>query len=206
MKIYINYLPKLDRSVGVAARCKESCERFGFTPTMWPAYTTLPPEMKVHPSVEEDKFSRREPALANFYTNYTIWWDVEQPSLILEHDAVMIAPPPDIEWPAITNVGKPSFGAYESKNKPGLYPLFSKVGGYFPGAHGYIITKEGAEMLIEKAETDGAMPVDLFLHRDRFECYEYFPWFIEARDSFTTIQKEEGCLAKHNWDEGYDIL
>lgn len=205
MKIYINYLPDLDRSVEVATRCRESCEQFGYTPIMWPASTTFPPEMKVHPSMEEDKFSRRDRALANFYTNYRLWQEVDSPSLILEHDAVMTAPIPSIEWPAITNVGKPSFGAYETKKKPGLYPLFSKVGGYFPGAHGYIVTEEGAAMLLEKAE-EGAMPLDLYLHRERFDCYEYFPWFIEARDSFTTIQKEEGCRAKHNWGEGYDIL
>ena len=35
------------------------------------------------------------------------------------------------------------------------------------------------------------------------ECY---PWPVEADDSFTTIQKTEGCLAKHNYGESYEII
>jgi len=206
MRIFINYLPHLKESVAVALRCKESCEAYGYTPTLWEASTEFPSSMKVHPSVKEDKFSRVDRALANFYTNYRLWEEVEETSLILEHDAVMIAPIPKTKWPALTNVGKPSFGAYKEKEGVGVYPLFSKVGGYFPGAHGYIVTKEGADMLIDGAEIYGAMPLDLYLHRDRFECYEYYPWFIEARDSFSTIQKEEGCRAKHNWGEDYVLL
>ncbi len=37
---------------------------------------------------------------------------------------------------------------------------------------------------------------------------EFYPWPVRANDNFTTIQKTEGCLAKHNWNEGigYDIV
>jgi len=34
---------------------------------------------------------------------------------------------------------------------------------------------------------------------------EYWPWPVEAHDSFTTIQNENGCLAKHNYGETYGI-
>jgi hypothetical protein len=35
---------------------------------------------------------------------------------------------------------------------------------------------------------------------------EYYPWPVEVKDSFTTIQKTEGCLAKHGYNETYEII
>jgi len=47
---------------------------------------------------------------------------------------------------------------------------------------------------------------DIFLNLDWFPwLQEYYPWPVEARDNFTTIQNQTGCLAKHNYGEGYDI-
>ena len=51
--------------------------------------------------------------------------------------------------------------------------------------------------VLKKAETD-AGPTDVFLHLDNFSfLQEYYPWVVEAKDSFTTIQNEKGCRAKH---------
>ena len=35
---------------------------------------------------------------------------------------------------------------------------------------------------------------------------EFYPWPVESKDSFTTIQKTEGCLAKHGYGEAYEII
>ena len=35
---------------------------------------------------------------------------------------------------------------------------------------------------------------------------EYYPWPVEARDSFSTIQKKEGCLAKHGYNDSYELI
>jgi hypothetical protein len=52
-----------------------------------------------------------------------------------------------------------------------------------------------------------AKPTDVYLNLDTFPwLQEYYPFVAEAQDSFTTIQVEEGCLAKHNWKEGYEII
>ena len=57
------------------------------------------------------------------------------------------------------------------------------------------------------ANRKGAIPVDKFICPQRFVITEYYPWPIEAHDSFTTIQKEKGCLSKHNYKPGeYRIL
>ena len=51
------------------------------------------------------------------------------------------------------------------------------------------------------------MPTDVYLNTQFFPwLQEYYPWIAEAKDHFTTIQKEKGCLAKHNYNENYEIL
>ena len=51
-----------------------------------------------------------------------------------------------------------------------------------------------------------ARPTDVFLNRNTFPFLEeYFPWPVEAKDSFTTIQSERGCTAKHNKVEIIDV-
>ena len=53
-------------------------------------------------------------------------------------------------------------------------------------------------MLIDQARME-ARPTDVFLNVNTFPFLEeHDPWPVEARDSFTTIQSEIGCRAKHN--------
>ena len=53
--------------------------------------------------------------------------------------------------------------------------------------------------------TRGA-PTDVFLNIETFPFLEeYYPWPVEVRETFTTIQRKEGCLAKHMYNENYII-
>ena len=89
---------------------------------------------------------------------------------------------------------------------PAMQQVFS-TRDKIPGAHGYYLTPAGAAALIEGAFKHGVHPVDKFLSPMHFPWIrEYYPWPIEAHDSFTTIQKEKGCLSKHNWGPEYRIL
>ena len=46
----------------------------------------------------------------------------------------------------------------------------------------------------------------LVLNKNNFPwLQEYYPWVAEANDNFSTIQKTEGCLAKHLYNETYRI-
>ena len=102
------------------------------------------------------------------------------------------------------NLGKPSYGKFNTPPLLGVNALTSKR--YFPGAHAYRINPAGAARLLVQAKLY-ARPTDVFLNLDALEwLQEYYPWPVEARDSFTTIQKTEGCLAKHNYDDKYKIL
>ena len=52
-------------------------------------------------------------------------------------------------------------------------------------------------VLLKKAETE-AEPADIFLRTQRFPWMtEVWPWPIICEDSISTIQRPEGCVAKH---------
>ena len=85
---------------------------------------------------------------------------------------------------------------YNKPEKFGVNPLTSKV--YFPGAHAYRVKPNAAKFIIEQAKKF-ARPTDVFLNVETFPFLEeYYPWPVMAKDSFTTIQNEMGCKAKHN--------
>ena len=77
---------------------------------------------------------------------------------------------------------------------------------YFPGAHAYRVNPAGAEQLIQQAIME-ARPTDVFLNKATFPFLEeIYPWPVEAKDTFTTIQASAGCQAKHNFNQRYEII
>jgi GR25 family glycosyltransferase involved in LPS biosynthesis len=79
----------------------------------------------------------------------------------------------------------------------GVIPLTSKP--YFPGAHAYMLKPAGAKLMVEQAAYY-AGATDVFLQLSVFPwLQEYYPWPVIAKDSFTTIQNETGCQAKHSY-------
>jgi GR25 family glycosyltransferase involved in LPS biosynthesis len=156
----------------------------------------------------DESWSNTNAAMGNFVAQYRIWRQIERegPAIIMEHDAVVVAPIPNLAGRGdIITLGKPSFGKLRKPLNAGFYPLFSS-GDKIPGAHGYYLTPAGASALVSMARRKGAIPVDKFICPQRFHITEYYPWPIEAHDSFTTIQKAKGCLSKHNYGPEYKIL
>ena len=99
--------------------------------------------------------------------------------------------------------GYTMFNNGQSSSIIGTNPLTSKR--YFPGAHAYRLNPRGAKQLVERARLE-ASPTDIFLNLDTFPfLQEYYPWPVEVRESFSTIQKTEGCLAKHMYSKDYII-
>ena len=153
----------------------------------------------------DERYSRLEPCMCGFLSHRELWKKSvleNKHILILEHDAIFMEKPKQIKFNKVISLGAPSYGRYRKPNQAGVYPLFSKVGGYLPGAHAYVVSPTGAQELLNKALTNPA-PTDLFLNKTNFPwIQEYYPWPIKADDRISTIQKEEGCLAKHNYEQG----
>tara|TARA_Y100001958_G_scaffold159648_1_gene162213 strand:- start:1124 stop:1765 length:642 start_codon:yes stop_codon:yes gene_type:complete len=213
MKMYVITIMENERSVQVADRCVKSGQVFGYNVEKHPAYT--PQNCNVNQELDNldydrsgfiEKYSRPENCIAGFLSHHSLWMkclELNEPIVIFEHDAVITNDIPNLVLFDILNLGKPSYGKFNTPTFIGYGSLVSKP--YFPGAHAYRITPKGAADLINEAQFS-AGPTDIYIHSSKFTLGEYYPWVAEARDSFTTIQKKEGCYAKHNYGETYEII
>ena len=213
MRMFVITIMENERSVQVADRCVKSGQVFGYKIEKHPAYS--PQNCNVNQELDNlnydrsgfiEKYSRPENCIAGFLSHHSLWMkclELNEPIVIFEHDAVVTNDIPNLVLFDILNLGKPSYGKVNTPTFIGYGSLVSKP--YFPGAHAYRITPKGAADLINEAQFS-AGPTDIYIHSSKFTLGEFYPWVAEARDSFTTIQRKEGCYAKHNYGETYEIL
>ena len=164
-----------------------------------------------------EKYSRYHNAMAAYLSHRAIWEmcsKLNRSAFIFEHDALLVDSLPIkpngnemIAHPLlgdIVNLGQPSYGNFNTPPNMGINKLTSKQ--YFPGAHAYFVRPNGANKLLEVSKKR-AGPTDTFINLNSFpNLQEWFPWCAIAKDSFTTIQNTNGCLAKHNFNKGYKIV
>lgn len=210
MKSYVITILDNEKSVNCAERCIRSGKHFGTDVEKWKAVTPRSENFedlqKVY-NITTDKFtsqwSRGENATACFLSHVSLWAEsvrTGEDILILEHDAVFTGRIPwNFAFNKVVSVGKPSYGKYnipEGLNGLGTIPL--QHAPYLKGAHAYVVSPEGAQILLDNIEQH-CKPTDIYLNRDLFPFLEeYYPWPVVVFDSFTTIQKEAGCRAKHS--------
>lgn len=215
MKAFIITIMDNAKSVEMAERCKKSCLRFGLDPVLWPAVTPRHPNFKdlqetlgIIPENFDTGWSRTDNAIACFLSMAGLWThavEIDEPILILEHDAVMVGRLPwNFTFGWVCTLGKPSYGKFETPTTIGTGPLVQKP--YFGGAHAYAVSPEGARRLLENVSTK-SRPTDVYLNLENFPFLEeYYPWIFKVNDSFSTIQKEAGCRAKHNYNRGIKLV
>lgn len=212
MKSVVITITGLEESLQAARRCINSTKKFNTS--VFPAFTPKdnPDVMLKDDGVNLSGFNQQTgreysyemSAIAAFCSHYHLWKNCvlhNEEHQIFEHDAVAYGDIPEfINYDKCISLGEPSYGNYSTPNNLGVNVLTSKP--YFPGAHAYRIKPAGAKLLIEKAKT-AACPTDVFLNLKNFPwLQEFYPWPVKAKDSFTTIQRELGCRAKHNWNGG----
>lgn len=211
MKAYVIALLNVPESVQYAQRAICSAKLYGLDAYMEPGVWREEAEAKMHAeglklAKWDCSYSRLDAVIGCFLAHYYIWQKVDEPCVIMEHDAVVTAPVPELKGDIVT-IAKPSFGLVRQAPKQGEQKLFS-AGDKIPGAHGYYVTPAGAKRLVETARSRGILPADKFMNPKWFpDIAEYYPWCIEARDDFTTIQRVKGCLSKHAYRRGnYRII
>lgn len=163
---------------------------------------------KINATAMNEVYSRTRNCIAAFISHYSLWKlsvETNEEITIFEHDAVCTNNIPTyINYNGVVSLGAPSYGRYNTPRSLGTVPLISKP--YFPGAHAYRVKPAAAQMLIDQARLE-ARPTDVFLNINTFPfLQELYPWPVEARDSFTTIQQDVGCKAKHNYNQKYEIV
>ena len=213
MKSYVITIFDNDKSVESAKRCIESGKRFGQNIEMFPAITPRDNPLdilkaeKVKVAGFKEKYSRLENCVSAFLSHYSLWNVAVNENVrvnIFEHDAVLIDDIPSANFRYVMNFGTPSYGKFNQPRHIGVGPLTTKP--YFPGAHAYTVTPEGARRLIACAKKE-ARPTDVFMNLQTMPwLQEYYPFVAEARDSFSTIQNPDGCLAKHNYNSKYEVI
>ena len=212
MRAFVIYVP-IDESEQCAKRCIQSAGKFGLrveqfrgvTPSDYPIQQAE--DLGLPLNNFKEKYSRYENCVAAFLSHRKLWEVSAQNNeevLIFEHDAVIVDNIPDVPYRGVLSYGHPSYGKWVTPSTLGVNKLISKQ--YLPGAHAYRVTPAAAESLLEAAKTH-AGPTDLFIRNELFDfVYEYYPWPVEARDSFSTIQNITGCQAKHGFNEEYKLL
>ncbi len=177
LQAYIVTLLNLPESVSIAERCIASAAQFNVDAEIFPAVykdvaLDAAKQEQLKLSKWDESYSNIGAVVGNFITQYRIWKTIlesNEPGIVLEHDAVFIDNVPDLTNKGdIINLGKPSYGAFKTKDIAGVYPMFSKTGGYIPGAHGYYLTPNGAKQLIALAKNKGVAPCDIYLNKTNF--------------------------------------
>lgn len=214
-KSFVIAIKDNSKSVTYAHRMIQSAAKHGFTCKIFDAVT--PDNTDIYQMLKdegisalgfEEIYSRTDNCISAFLSHYSLWKKCVEdkvPYQIFEHDAVVTDQlNTTIPVDKICTLGAPSYGLYETPTFFGTGPLTQKK--YFGGAHAYKMTPEGAALAVERAKID-ACPTDVFFHVKRFPwLQEHYPWRVKADDAFTTIQNVKGCLAKHNYGDGYDII
>jgi GR25 family glycosyltransferase involved in LPS biosynthesis len=213
MKAFVIHID-LPQSLEVAKKCIASGKQFGVDVELHRGYMpsdnplAMAEELQIPLKNFAEKYSRFENCLAAFLSHRSLWqWalDNNEEVLILEHDAIFIDEiPSNIPYKGVLSFGAPSYGKYITPSVLGVNKLVSKQ--YLPGAHAYMVHPKVVPLLLRACQTV-AGPTDIFLSNRNFDFIEeYYPWKVMARDDFTTIQNQNGCVAKHRYGENYKIL
>ena len=214
MKAFVITIKDNEQSMQVAERCIKSAAKHGLeVEHHWATTPKDNPHLILHkkgiqPAFFHEKYSRPENCMAAFLSHHSLWEKsvkIKDTVVIFEHDAIVTGPIPTESFDGCMTFSKPSYGKFNTPIKLGVDGLVQKK--YFGGAHGYAVSPEGARALVDKAIAH-AMPTDVYLNTQYFPwLQEYYPWICLAADHFTTIQKTNGCMAKHNFSRGdYDII
>lgn len=216
MKSYVITIMDMPESVNAAKKCIQSMPEYDVQ--MFSAITPKDDPEKLASKYglnldffrfDGEKYSRHHRCISAFMSHYTLWQkciEDNEEYQIFEHDAVCVGNLPKyINYQGCISLGAPSYGKWKTPQTFGVNPLTSKQ--YFPGAHAYRMKPSAAKVITAAAEF-GSAPTDVYLNLASFPWLEeYYPWPVIARDSFTTIQTVNGCIAKHNYKEGrYDII
>ena len=141
------------------------------------------------------QFGRPENLGACFASHYLLWKkcvELNEPILILEHDAIFVDNLPDIDFDMCVNFGRPShlrpFEMVYEDLKDGLNKITQLN---FFGHHAYALKPEAAKRFIEDVKTRELLANDIWVNRDVYPWLEtYRPYPIIADIDFSTTQVE----------------
>lgn len=215
MKAFVITLSNNKDSVKSAEQTRQSAKQVGFKEPIQHFEGILPHQWRSILPEKNSNFSLMDPKTgaqfgkpdnigACFASHYLLWRkciELNEPILILEHDAIFVDNIPDIEFNMCVNFGRPShvrpFEIIYKDLKEGLHSLIQL--NYY-GHHAYAIKPQAAKCFVEDVQTRELIANDMFLDREHYPwLQDYRPYPIIADTDFSTTQtayEEDNILLK----------
>ncbi len=149
--------------------------------------------------------AENEAVMGCLASHYRLWKEcvqLDEPIMVLEHDAIFIRPlPSSLEFDDVLNICFPGFGTpFEVDVTEGDSVIVDSPYPTIRGAAGYIVTPQGAAKLVAYTR-EGAMPADRMIHPGVVRLQELYPWPVIADTRFSSIANEDQGPRNHAVEE-----
>lgn len=195
MKTFVITIPTNKDSVKSTQQVIQSAKDVGYDEPIRLWNATLPHEWKKILPYENTfhNYARPDNVGACFASHYLLWKEcikLNEPILILEHDAIFKTNIPDIDFKMCVNFGRPSYIRPDHmiyvEPKDGLQPLHQLN---FLGHHSYAIKPDAAKLFCEDVKRIPLSANDVWVNTNSYPWLEeYRPYPIHADTDFSTIQ------------------
>ena len=215
MRSFIITISTNKDSVRSAKQVRDSAKEVGYKGTLEHFEAIVPhqwksilPTTKANFSLMDEKtgfqFGKPDNIGACFASHYLLWKkciELNEPILILEHDAIFVDNIPDIDFDLCVNFGRPShirpFEIIYAPLQTGLHPLVQL--NYY-GHHAYAIKPMAAKWFVEDVQTRELIANDMWINKKAYPwLQDYTPHPIIADTDFSTTQaayKKDDILIK----------
>ena len=197
MKTFLIRIKHNKDSVRSAEQTIQSAKDVGYTEPIEMFDAVLPNEWKDILPYENtfSHYARPDNVGACFASHYLLWKkcvELNEPILILEHDAIFKENLPDIDFKMCVTFGRPSYIRPDHmiyvEPKDGLQPLHQLN---FLGHHAYAIKPDAAKLFCEDVKRIPLSANDVWVNTNSYPWLEeYRPYPIWADTDFSTIQTE----------------
>lgn len=141
-----------------------------------------------------DNYPRPDRVACCFASHYLLWKkciELNEPILILEHDAIFIDEFPEVEFDMCCTFGEPTYyqPQYIDFDTPKIDGIQTLTDKNFLGHHAYAMKPEAAKIFVEDCDTTVLSPNDLWMTKEKYPwLQEYRPFPISAQRSASTVQ------------------
>jgi len=195
MKTFLIRIKDNKDSVRSAEQTIQSAKDVGYTEPIEIFDAVLPNEWKDILPYENtfSRYARPDNVGACFASHYLLWKkcvELNEPILILEHDAIFKENLPDIDFKMCVTFGRPSYIRPDHmiyvEPKDGLQSLHQLN---FLGHHAYAIKPDAAKLFCEDVKRIPLSANDVWVNTNSYPWLEeYRPYPIWADTDFSTIQ------------------
>lgn len=208
MKTFVITLSNNKASVESSNQTRTTAQQVGYNKPIETFEAILPNQWKdILPYKNHfEMYPKPDNVGACFASHYLLWKkciELNEPILILEHDAIFVDNIPDIEFDKCVNFGRPShirpFEMVYEDIPNGLNKITQLN---FFGHHAYAIKPEAAKQFVEDIQTRELLANDFWVNRDVYPWLEaYVPYPIVADTDFSTtqVELERGNILKEEY-------